>query len=179
MRKVSDLFQYTYFENFEGGYSSLIVCVRFRGGGRKGREIIDILLHIYMNSRPPPLFFFNIFYHHPFPPQRSLYNPTLFSLPPPAYWPNSTLECLGRGVGRGGRSMGEIMTMREKRCNKGRVLREIVRSIRVLERSHSSPFEMWVVWSTARTNATNGCLYLPTFLCYHYLLNYITGLREL
>ena len=32
--------------------------------------------------------------------------------------------------------------------------------------------------STARTNATISCLYLPTFLCYHFLLHYITGWRE-
>ena len=46
------------------------------------------------------------------------------------------------------------------------------------EHSHSSPCERWVARSTARTNATIGCLYLPTFLCYHFLLHYITGWRE-
>ena len=32
MRKGSDLFQYIYFDNFEGGYSPLTVCARFREG---------------------------------------------------------------------------------------------------------------------------------------------------
>ena len=40
----------------------------------------------------------------------------------------------------------------------------------MLERSHSSPFEMWAACSAAKTKATNDCLYLPPLLCYHFLL---------
>ena len=37
---------------------------------------------------------------------------------------------------------------------------------------------MWAACSTARTNATNSCLWLPNFLCYHFLLHSITRWRE-
>ena len=105
----------------------------------------------------------------PYPPPKSLPSPPSYLLPHP------TWECLGRGVIREGRdNAGE----RKIRRNKRRISRDIERSIRILERSHYSPCERWVAWSTARTNATNGCLYLPTFLCYHFVLHYITGWRE-
>ena len=129
--------------------------------------MIETLLYIY-ELQTPSLFLFRYMLSSTFPPNS-------LPSPPSCLSPHPTWEFLGRGVGRGG--IGRWRRERKRR-NNGRVLREIERSIRMSERSDSSPCERWVAWSTARMNATNNCLYLPTLLCYHFVLHSLAGWRE-